>query len=75
MGIGDIVIARTGATTGFNAIINNEVEAVFASYLIRFQIDKNQGDPNFVGYVLQSNNFQDYVDAIAGGSAYPGANA
>lgn len=29
----------------------------------------------FVGYVLQANRFQDYVDAIAGGSAQPGANA
>ena len=73
--IGDIVIARTGATTGFNAIIKSNVNAVYASYLIRFQVDKKVADPFFVGYVLQSNNFQDYVDSIAGGSAQPGANA
>ena len=75
LGIGDIVIARTGATTGYNTLIKKEVDAVFASYLIRFQIDKKKANPFFVGYVLQSNNFQDYVDAIAGGSAQPGANA
>ena len=57
------------------AIIKKEVDAVYASYLIRFQIDKKKANPFFVGYVLQSNNFQDYVDAIAGGSAQPGANA
>ncbi len=75
LGVGDIVIARTGATTGYNAIIKKEVNAVYASYLIRFQIDKKVADPFFVGCVLQSNSFQDYVDAIAGGSAQPGANA
>lgn len=73
--VGDIVIARTGATTGYNAIIKNDVDAVFASYLIRFKVDKKIAAPFFVGYVLQSNRFQDYVDAIAGGSAQPGANA
>ncbi|MFA4852563.1 MAG: restriction endonuclease subunit S [Bacteroidales bacterium] len=73
--IGDIVIARTGATTGYNTIIKNEVDAVFASYLIRYKVDKEIAEPFFVGYVLQSNRFQDYVDAIAGGSAQPGANA
>lgn len=75
LGIGDIVIARTGATTGYNAIIKTKIDAVYASYLIRFQIDRKLADPFFVGHILQSNNFQDYVDAIAGGSAQPGANA
>jgi len=75
LGIGDIVIARTGATTGYNAIIKTNIDAVYASYLIRFQINRKLADPFFVGHILQSNNFQDYVDAIAGGSAQPGANA
>lgn len=73
--VGDIVIARTGATTGYNAIIKKEVNAIYASYLIRFQIDKNLANPFFVGHILQSPSFQDYVNAIAGGSAQPGANA
>lgn len=75
LGIGDLVIARTGATTGYNAIIKDEVDAVFASYLIRYKINPTKADPFFVGYVLKSDRFQDYVDAIAGGSAQPGANA
>lgn len=73
--IGDIVIARTGATTGFNAIIKEDVNAVYASYLIKFKIDNAKADPFYIGYVLQSDNFQNYVDSIAGGSAQPGANA
>jgi type I restriction enzyme S subunit len=73
---GDIVIARTGATTGYNKVIKNiNFEAVYASYLIRYQIDKSQADPFYIGHILQSSNWYDYVDAIAGGSAQPGANA
>ena len=74
---GDIVIARTGATTGANYTIqqNDPKEVVYASYLIRYQIDKNLADPFFIGHVLRSLSWSDYVDAIAGGSAQPGANA
>jgi type I restriction enzyme S subunit len=72
---GDIVIARTGATTGYNKTIKEDVKSVFASYLIRYKIDTNIAYPFFIGYVLQSRAWYDYVDAIAGGSAQPGANA
>ena len=74
---GDIVIARTGATTGANYTIkkNDHREVVFASYLIRYKIDKDLADPYFIGYILKSSFWKDYVDAIAGGSAQPGANA
>lgn len=73
---GDIVIARTGATTGYNKYIKNlKHEAVFASYLVRYQIDTSKANPEFIGHILQSPNWYDYVDAIAGGSAQPGANA
>jgi len=74
---GDIVIARTGATTGANYTIKpgDPSDVVFASYLIRYKIEKNIADPNYIGHLLQSTTWQDYVDAIAGGSAQPGANA
>ena len=74
--IGDIVIARTGATTGYNKTIKQlNYETVFASYLIRYRINKKIADPFYVGHILQSPLWQDYVNAIAGGSAQPGANA
>ncbi len=74
---GDIVIARTGATTGANYTIKetDPKDVVFASYLIRYKIDTKQANPYFIGNILQSSNWKDYVDAIAGGSAQPGANA
>lgn len=73
---GDIVIARTGATTGYNKTIKNlNSDALFASYLIRYRINESIAYPYYVGHVLQSAQWQDYVEAIAGGSAQPGANA
>ena len=72
---GDIVIARTGATTGFNYIFNDNHEAVFASYLIRYRIDEKIADPFFIGHLLKSDNWKGFVENIIGGSAQPGANA
>lgn len=73
---GDIVIARTGATTGYNKIMKNiNCNAIFASYLIRYKIDIKLAYPQFIGHILQSKYWYEFIDAIAGGSAQPGANA
>ncbi len=74
---GEIVIARTGATTGATYTIKQKdpKPVVFASYLIRYQIDKTQANPFFVDYVLRTNYWSGFVDGIKGGSAQPGANA
>jgi len=74
LSIGDIVIARTG-TLGSSAIIKNDIDAVFASYLIRFRIDEKLADPFFISYVLQSQDFKEYVNAVNSGSVQPGTNA
>ncbi len=73
--IGDIVIARTGATTGYNKIIKKDIESVFASYLIRYKINKDVADPFYVAYNLQSKKWYGFVENIIAGSAQPGANA
>jgi type I restriction enzyme S subunit len=73
--VGDIVIARTGATTGYNAIIKEPVDAVFASYLVRYKVDRSIADPFYVSYLLKSNEWKGFVENVSGGSAQPGANA
>lgn len=74
--IGDIVIARTGASTGATAIFKDEeIDAVFASYLIRYKIDKKIAYPFYIGQLLKSALWRSYVSSIIGGSAQPGANA
>ncbi len=76
LNIGDIIVARTGATTGWNKTIKKlSHKAVYASFLIKYSVNYSIADPYYVGYNLQSPNWYEYVDAIAGGSAQPGANA
>jgi type I restriction enzyme S subunit len=74
--LGDIVIARTGATTGITNIFKDaEVSAVFASYLIRYRINKTFANPFYISYILKSPLWKSHVGSIIGGSAQPGANA
>lgn len=73
---GDIVIARTGASTGTSAIFDSSKmpKSVFASYLIRLKLTKTF-DPWFVYYFLQSRFYGEHIVGILGGSAQPNANA
>ncbi len=72
---GDILIARTGASTGTNAIYRKEMpDAVFASYLIRLKVN-SKFIPSFVYYFLQSPKYKEHILSIIGGSAQPNANA
>ena len=54
--IGDIVVARTGNSTGATSIIKNEINAVYASYLIRYRLNKRIAVPGFIDFVLRSNS-------------------
>jgi type I restriction enzyme, S subunit len=72
---GDIVIARTGATTGYSACILDPPESVFASYLVRFVVSQEH-NPRFIGYLLKGRQWWDYVNGVLGDkSAQPNASA
>ena len=72
---GDVVVARTGNTTGYAKLINEDVNAVFASYLIRFQFNKELVVPEYIGKLIESNIFKSFVNQIKSGTAQGGANA
>lgn len=72
---GDIVIARTGATSGYNAVIDNDIKAVYASYLIRFRPNPENVFSFFMKYVLKSEKYKDFIKSNVSGSAQPGINA
>ena len=72
---GDIVVARTGNSTGENYIFDSSEQAVFASYLIRFRIDHNKANPFFVWYQLRTPRWWNFVAGSKTGSAQAGANA
>lgn len=73
---GDVVVARTGASVGRSAWVNPPVPAVFASYLVRFRADCSRLDSRFLGLMLRSAAWRDYVSSIAHGkSAQPNMSA
>jgi type I restriction enzyme, S subunit len=72
---GDIVFARTGATTGKSYLLKNPPDAVFASYLIRVQSDQNLLTPEFLYQYFQTQTYWDLIDSGISGSAQGGFNA
>lgn len=71
----DIVIARTGATSGYNKQFIKSIDVVYASYLIRFRIDEKKADARYVYYYLQSNAYKGFIKNYISGAAQPGINA
>lgn len=71
----DLLIARTGATTGFNLLVPKGFDNyVFASYLIRFNYDQKALYPKYLKHVLKSQQYYGFVKNYIGGSAQPGMN-
>jgi len=73
--VGDIVVARTGNSTGENYAFSGNERAVFASYLIRFRVDDTKANPFFIWYQMRSSKWWSFVAGARGGSAQAGANA
>jgi type I restriction enzyme, S subunit len=72
---GDIVFARTGATTGKSYIVNDPPDSVFASYLIRVQVGAKELLPQFVNLFFQTSTYWDTIRSGVSGSAQGGFNA
>lgn len=71
----DIVVARTGATTGKSFLLREIPEtAVFASYLIRLKTSKFCL-PKYIALFMQSLSYWQQITAVSKGTAQPGANA
>jgi len=72
---GDIVFARTGATTGKSFLIRGcPTNTVFASYLIRVRLG-DAAEPGFVSHFFQTPNYWAQIMKSARGLAQPGVNA
>ncbi len=69
---GDIVFARSGATTGKTYLITNPPKAVFASYLIRIRIQE-KSIPEYVFWFFQSPQY--WKQITLRGGAQPNMNA
>lgn len=72
---GDIVFARTGATTGKSFLIRECPDnAIFASYLIRVRAAPSI-EPAFLAHFFRSETYWQQISATAVGAAQPGINA
>lgn len=73
---GDIVFARTGATTGKSFLLRECPErAVFASYLIRVRADASRVEPRYLAWFFQTPQYWRQITSSASGTAQPGVNA
>ncbi|MEW6090059.1 MAG: restriction endonuclease subunit S [Pseudomonadota bacterium] len=72
---GDIVFARTGATTGKSFLISSSPEAVFASYLIRLRPATDIIEPAYLAYYFKTQAYWDHIAVGTTGSAQGGFNA
>ena len=71
---GDIVFARTGATTGKSFLIKQPPRSVFASYLIRLR-PNNEVTAEYMYAFFQSDGYWKQIRASARGGAQPNVNA
>jgi len=72
---GDIVVARTGATTGYAKRLNKlHPETVFASYLVRVRAGEGVSN-RILGVLMESDDYKQFIKTNIGGAAQPQANA
>lgn len=71
--VGDIVIARM-ADPGHSAFIEDEIDAVFASYLIRFRV-KEYYIGRYIQYWLRSVSYWNLINSRKNGSTRANINA
>lgn len=72
---GDIVVARTGATTGYaKRLHKRHPTAIFASYLVRLRIRPNFSNHLF-GVLVESDEYKRFIQGNWSGAAQPQANA
>lgn len=72
----DILIARTGATVGKAFIYKEDNgKAIFAGYMIRFLLNHELANPDFVFHYLNSSFYKYWISAIQRPSAQPNINS
>jgi type I restriction enzyme S subunit len=70
---GDLVFARTGATTGKSFLIGECPEAVFASYLIRVRVSRDV-DSRYLSAFFQSPDYWRQIEGGKRGIGQPNVN-
>lgn len=74
LNIGDVLVIRM-ADPGKVGIIEKEIDAVFASYLIRLKLKLSKLSPYYLFYFLLSKRYQAYVTGASTGTTRKSASA
>lgn len=74
LSLGDILIIRM-ADPGKVGIVEKEVDAVFASYLVRLSIADERLTPYYLFYYLTGSQYQDYITGASTGTTRKSASA
>ena len=72
---GDLVFARTGATTGKSYLLTDAPDVVCASYLIRLRVHEGVFKSDFLRLFFQTKQYWDEISIGISGSAQGGFNA
>ncbi len=72
---GDFLFARSGAIGRYGIVESNHPDAVFASYIIRFNFDQNQLLNYFFGYLFETTLIWKQLLSITQGSSNININA
>ena len=74
LSVGDIVVIRM-ADPGKIGIVEEEVNAVFASYLVRLSITSTKLLPYYLFYLLTDKRYQGYITGVSTGTTRKSASA
>ncbi len=73
---GDFLFARSGATAGKTFLYKEKYgKALYAGYLIKFNVKKEKLNSDFLNFVLKGDNYNHWVLDMRRGAAQPNINA
>lgn len=72
---GDVLMARTGATFGKTVLIQDEEPAVYASFLIRIRVNKEEVLPGYYWHFAQSSQYWRQANNLVSRGGQPQFNA
>lgn len=72
---GDLLMARTGATYGKTMLFNDDIPAVYASFLIRIRFTENTVLPAYYWHFAQSSLYWNQANKLVSKAGQPQFNA
>lgn len=71
---GDLLMARTGATYGKTMLVEEDMQAVYASFLIRIRVDNRQVLPGYYWHFAQSGHYWQQAKSLVSTAGQPQFN-